>query len=83
MSDRFFLDTNIFVYLLAASPSSKKDRAAKLVDRAIGQSLADFGQNLSAFRACLSLARRGGQAGAATEGSGPVGRNLSFSSALN
>jgi predicted nucleic acid-binding protein len=35
MSDRFFLDTNIFVYSLAANPSSKKERALDLVDRAI------------------------------------------------
>lgn len=35
MSDRFFLDTNIFVYSLAASPSAKKMRAAELVERAI------------------------------------------------
>jgi len=36
MSDRFFLDTNIFVYALPANPSSKQDRAAELVDLAIG-----------------------------------------------
>ncbi|SRR6266478_1167713 len=36
MNDRFFLDTNIFVYALPANPSGKKDRAAELVDRAIG-----------------------------------------------
>jgi predicted nucleic acid-binding protein len=36
MSDRFFLDTNIFVYAMAASASKKKDLAAELVDRAIG-----------------------------------------------
>ena len=36
MNDRFFLDTNIFVYSLAAGPSKKKDRAAELVERAIG-----------------------------------------------
>ena len=36
MNDRFFLDTNIFVYSLAANPSGKKDRAAELVDHAIG-----------------------------------------------
>jgi|SRR5215467_9907605 len=35
MSDRFFLDTNIFVYSLGASPSGKKTRAMELVDRAI------------------------------------------------
>src|SRR6266850_495045 len=36
MNDRFFLDTNIFVYSLTANPSSKKERAVELVDRAIG-----------------------------------------------
>jgi predicted nucleic acid-binding protein len=36
MNDRFFLDTNIFVYSLAANPAGKKDRAAELVDHAIG-----------------------------------------------
>ena len=36
MSDRFFLDTNIFVYSLGANPTKKKELAAALVDRAIG-----------------------------------------------
>jgi predicted nucleic acid-binding protein len=36
MNDRFFLDTNIFVYALPANSSGKRDRAAELVDRAIG-----------------------------------------------
>jgi predicted nucleic acid-binding protein len=36
MNDRFFLDTNIFVYSPTANPSSKKERAVELVDRAIG-----------------------------------------------
>jgi predicted nucleic acid-binding protein len=36
MNDRFFLDTNIFVYALPANPSGKKARAAEIVDRAIG-----------------------------------------------
>ena len=35
MSDRFFLDTNIFVYALPSNPSGKKDRAAELLERAI------------------------------------------------
>lgn len=35
MNDRFFLDTNIFVYALPANSSAKRDRAAELVDRAI------------------------------------------------
>jgi predicted nucleic acid-binding protein len=35
MNDRFFLDTNIFVYARPANSSAKKDRAAELVDRAI------------------------------------------------
>lgn len=35
MSDRFFLDTNIFIYSLPANPSRKQERAAELVDRAI------------------------------------------------
>lgn len=35
MNDRFFLDTNIFVYALPTNSSAKKDRAAELVDRAI------------------------------------------------
>ncbi len=36
MNDRFFLDTNIFVYSLSANPSGKRDRAVELVDHAIG-----------------------------------------------
>jgi predicted nucleic acid-binding protein len=36
MNDRFFLDTKIIVYALPANPSGKRDRAAELVDRAIG-----------------------------------------------
>ena len=36
MNDRFFLDTNIFVYSLAANLSGKKDRAAELIHHAIG-----------------------------------------------
>jgi predicted nucleic acid-binding protein len=35
MSDRFFLDTNIFVYALPSNPAGKKDRAAELLERAI------------------------------------------------
>jgi predicted nucleic acid-binding protein len=35
MSDKFFLDTNIFVYSLAGSTSAKKTRALELVDQAI------------------------------------------------
>lgn len=35
MNGRFFLDTNIFVYSLAANRSAKKTRAAELVDHAI------------------------------------------------
>jgi len=35
MSDRFFLDTNIFVYALPSNPLGKKDRAAELLERAI------------------------------------------------
>ena len=36
MNDRFFLDANIFVYALPANLSAKKDRAAGLLDHAIG-----------------------------------------------
>ena len=35
MSDRFFLDTNIFVYSLAGIPGVKKDRSFELVRSAI------------------------------------------------
>jgi|SRR5215469_6743578 len=35
MSDRFFLDTNIFVYSFDKSAPKKADRAAKLIRRAI------------------------------------------------
>jgi predicted nucleic acid-binding protein len=35
MSDRFFLDTNIFVYSLAGSSFAKKTRAMELLDSAI------------------------------------------------
>ena len=35
MSDRFFLDTNIFVYSLLGIPSTKKDRSIELVRSAI------------------------------------------------
>jgi predicted nucleic acid-binding protein len=35
MSDRFFLDTNIFVYLFDRDAPKKADRAARLVRRAI------------------------------------------------
>lgn len=36
MSDRFFLDTNIFVYSFDKNSPKKADRAAKLIRRAIG-----------------------------------------------
>jgi predicted nucleic acid-binding protein len=36
MSDRFFLDTNIFLYSLGAIPVAKKDRSIELVRSAIG-----------------------------------------------
>ncbi len=36
MNDRFFLDTNIFVYSLAGNPIPKKVRAIELVKSAIG-----------------------------------------------
>ena len=35
MSDRFFLDTNIFVYSFDRGAPQKADRAAKLIRRAI------------------------------------------------
>ena len=35
MSDRFFLDTNIFIYALPANPTPKQERAAELVERAV------------------------------------------------
>lgn len=36
MRDRFFLDTNIFVYSLVGMPATKKDRSIELVRSAIG-----------------------------------------------
>jgi predicted nucleic acid-binding protein len=36
MSDRFFLDTNIFVYSFDKNAPKKADRATKLIRRAIG-----------------------------------------------
>ena len=44
MSDRFFLDTNIFVYSFDKNAPKKADRAAKLIRRAIevGQGIVSY-----------------------------------------
>ncbi len=44
MSDRFFLDTNIFVYALSRSAPSKRLTASRLVDQAIesGKGIVSF-----------------------------------------
>jgi predicted nucleic acid-binding protein len=56
MSDRFFLDTNIFVYSFDAESPAKADVASKLIRRAIrtGKGMVSYQVALEFFKRCLA-----------------------------